>query len=76
MLKKKTKLLRMRSAIFPIQTALFLRLAFISSVSFFVMAQKNPGTPPFINGYINPQNDAPWGAGRNMPTPEPRNLQD
>ena len=45
--KKRRKLLRSASlhyAIYPIQTALFLRQAFIVSIS--LTAQKNPGTPP------------------------------
>ena len=63
-------------AIFSVPTALFLRPAFIVIFPLFGTAQKNPGTPPSANRYIHPQNEAPWGAGRSIPTPEPRNLQD
>ena len=61
------KIAPLRSAIFPIQTALFLRQAIIVSIS--STAQKNPGNPPLGNRYAYLLYKAPWGAGRSMPAP-------
>jgi hypothetical protein len=68
---KRLKLLRFAFAQlrnFPNPDRPFFAPCVYLNIPYIVMAQKNPGAPPFANRYIHPQNEEPWGVGRNMPT--------